>query len=179
VRVGEGPVHVIETEADQLFNDIKPEMMAKMPSYKGDLELINHSAGSLTSQAYHKRWVVKNELLAQAAEESSVAAAWLGGRSYPQQRMNDAWTLALGGHFHDTAAGTATPRAYEFAWNDDTIVANQFAGILTSATEAVASGMNTQGSGSRWLSSTRLTSTVRTWWKRPYRLQARPHRRCA
>src|SRR5258708_9272285 len=122
-------------------------MMAKMPSYKGDLELINHSAGSLTSQAYHKRWVVKNELLAEAAEESSGAAAWLGGRSYPQQRMNDAWTLALGGHFHDTAAGTATPRAYEFAWNDDTIVANQFAGILTSATEAVASGMNTQGSG--------------------------------
>jgi alpha-mannosidase len=147
VRVGEGPVHVIETEADQLFNDIKPEMLAKMPSYKGDLELINHSAGSLTSQAYHKRMVVKNELLAEAAEESSVAAAWLGGRTYPQQRMNDAWTLALGGHFHDTAAGTATPRAYEFAWNDDTIVANQFAGVLTSATDAVASGMNTQGSG--------------------------------
>src|ERR1700757_4317319 len=95
VRVGEGPVHVIETEADQLFNDIKPEMTAKMPSYKGDLELINHSAGSLTSQAYHKRWVVKNELLAEAAEESSVAAELLGGRTYPQLRMNDAWMLAL------------------------------------------------------------------------------------
>lgn len=147
VRVGEGPVHVIESEADQMFNDIKPEMMAKMPSYKGDLELINHSAGSLTSQAYHKRWVVKNELLAEAAEETSVAAALMGGRVYPQKRMNDAWTLALGGHFHDTAAGTATPRAYEFAWNDDTIVANQFAGVLTSATEAVASAMNTQGGG--------------------------------
>jgi alpha-mannosidase len=24
----------------------------RMPRYKGDLELINHSAGSLTSQAY-------------------------------------------------------------------------------------------------------------------------------
>ncbi|ADV83489.1 alpha-mannosidase [Terriglobus saanensis] len=147
VRVGEGPVHVIETEADQMFNDIKPDMMAKMPSYQGDLELINHSAGSLTSQAYHKRWVVKNELLAEAAEETSVAAALMGGRAYPQKRMNDAWTLALGGHFHDTAAGTATPRSYEFAWNDDIIVANQFAGVLTSATEAVASGMNTQGAG--------------------------------
>ena len=44
--------------------------------------------------------------------------------------MNDAWMLELGGHFHDTAAGTATPRAYQFAWNDDTIVANQFAGML-------------------------------------------------
>ena len=147
VRVGEGPVHVIETEADQMFKDIKPEMTAKMPSYKGDLELINHSAGSLTSQAYHKRQVIKNETLAEAAEESSVAAALLGGRTYPQQRINDAWTLALGGHFHDTAAGTATPRAYEFAWNDDTIVSNQFAGVLTSATEAVASGLNTEATG--------------------------------
>jgi alpha-mannosidase len=147
VRVGEGPVHVIETEADQLFNDIKPDMMTKLPSYKGDLELINHSAGSLTSEAYHKRQVVKNELLAEAAEESSVAAALLGGRTYPQQRINDAWTLALGGHFHDTTAGTATPRAYEFAWNDDTIVSNQFAVVLSSTTEAVAAGMNTRGSG--------------------------------
>lgn len=147
VRVGEGPVHVIETEADQMFNDIKPDMAARLPTYKGDLELINHSAGSLTSQAYHKRWVVKNEVLAEAAEESSVAAALLGGPAYPQQRMNDAWTLALGGHFHDTAAGTATPRAYEFAWNDDVLVANQFAGIFTGATEAVASAMNTQVNG--------------------------------
>ena len=147
VRVGTGPVHVIETEADQLFNDLTPAMTARMPTWTGDLELINHSAGSLTSQAWHKRQVVRNEGLAQAAEESSVAAALLGGRMYPQQRMNDAWTLALGGHFHDTAAGTATPRAYTYAWNDDTLVSNQFAGILTSATEAVASTLDTRGLG--------------------------------
>lgn len=147
VRVGEGPVHVLESAADQMFNDISPAMTAHMPTYQGDLELINHSAGSLTSQAYHKRWVVKNEVLADAAEKSSVAAAWMGSLPYPQKRMNDAWTLALGGHFHDTAAGTATPRAYEFAWNDDVITANQFAGVLTSATEAIASGLNTQTSG--------------------------------
>ena len=36
-------------------------MTARMPRYKGDLELINHSAGSLTSEAYHKRWNRKNE----------------------------------------------------------------------------------------------------------------------
>ncbi len=46
-----------------MFLDIKPEMQSKMPVYKGDLELINHSAGSLTSQAYHKRWNRKNEIL--------------------------------------------------------------------------------------------------------------------
>jgi alpha-mannosidase len=147
VRVGEGPVHVIETAADQMFNDIAPAMGSRLPKYQGDLELINHSAGSLTSQAYHKRWILKNELLADAAEKASIAAAWMGGRTYPQQRINDAWMLELAGHFHDTGAGTATPRSYQYAWNDDIIVANQFAGILTDATEAVASGLNTEADG--------------------------------
>ena len=147
VRVGEGPVHVVESTADQMFNDIKPDMTSRMPQYKGDLELINHSAGSLTSQAYHKRMILKNELLADAAEKASVAAEWMGGRPYPQQRLNDAWTLELAGHFHDLAAGTATPRAYQYSWNDDNIAANQFAGVLTSASEAIASGLDTQGNG--------------------------------
>ena len=53
----------------------------------------------------------------------------------------------MAGHFHDTGAGTATPRSYEFAWNDDAIVAKQFAGILTDATEAIASGLDTDVSG--------------------------------
>ena len=147
VAVGEGPVHVVVAAADQMFNDIKPEMTARMPRYKGDLELINHSAGSLTSEAYHKRWNRENEILADAAEKASIAAQWMGGRPYPQQRLNDAWTLVMGGHFHDTAAGTATPRSYEFAWNDDVIAMNQFSGVLTSATEAIASGLNTQTRG--------------------------------
>ncbi|HEX9200445.1 MAG TPA: glycoside hydrolase family 38 C-terminal domain-containing protein, partial [Acidobacteriaceae bacterium] len=147
VRVGEGPVHVVESSADQMFNDITPAMASRLPKYQGDLELINHSAGSLTSQAYHKRWIIKNELLADAAEKASIAAAWMGGRTYPQRRINDAWMLELAGHFHDTGAGTATPRSYQYAWNDDIIVANQFAGILTDATEAVASGLNTEAAG--------------------------------
>ena len=108
VKVGVGPVHIVEATADQMFNDITPSMTAQLPQYQGDLELINHSAGSLTSQAYHKRWIIRNELLADAAEKASVAAAWMGGRSYPRQRLNDAWMLELAGHFHDTGAGTAT-----------------------------------------------------------------------
>lgn len=147
VRMGEGPVHVVSATSDQMFRDIPAGMTSRMPRYKGDLELIEHSAGSLTSQAYHKRWNRKNELLADAAEKASVAAEWMGGRPYPRERLNDAWTLVMGGQFHDTAAGTATPRAYEFAWNDDVIALNQFAGVLTSASEAVASGMDTRGAG--------------------------------
>lgn len=147
VRVGDGPVRVLSATADQMFRDITPAMTANMPRYKGDLELINHSAGSLTSQAYHKRWNRENEILADGAEKASVAAAWMGGRPYPQQRLNDAWTLVMSGQFHDIGAGTATPRAYQFAQNDDVIALNQFADVLTSATEAVASGMDTQTGG--------------------------------
>ena len=107
-------------------------LLARSPAgyIKGDLELINHSAGSLTSQTIHKRWNRKNELLAEAAEKASVAAAWLGARVYPQQRLNDAWTLVMGGHFHDIMAGTATPKAYEYSWNDDVIAMNQFANVF-------------------------------------------------
>ena len=147
VRVGEGPVNVVESAADQMFNDIKPSMTERMPQYKGDLELINHSAGSLTSQAFHKHLVLENERLADDAEKSSVMAQWMGARPYPQRRLNDAWMLELAGHFHDTAAGTATPRAYQFAWNDDLIAANQFAGVFADATEAIASGLDTRTQG--------------------------------
>jgi alpha-mannosidase len=147
VQVGEGPVHVISATADQMFRDVTPEETAALPRYTGEMELTNHSAGSLTSQAYQKRWIRKEEVLADAAEKSSVTAAWLGARSYPLARLNAAWTLAMGAHFHDLAAGTATPRAYEFAWNDDVIAMNQFADVLSSGTEAVSAGLDTEGEG--------------------------------
>jgi alpha-mannosidase len=147
VPVGDGPLHVISSEADQMFLDIKPDQTARLPRYTGDLELTNHSAGSLSSETYHKRWNRKNELLADAAERASVAAEWLGGRAYPLERLNNAWTLVMGGQFHDIMAGTATPRSYQFSWNDDVLAMNQFAGVLTSATQAVASALNTQTKG--------------------------------
>ncbi len=147
VPVGNGPVHVVSAKADQMFKEITPIEEAALPRYTGELELTNHSAGSLTSQAYQKRWIRKEELLADAAEKSSIAAQWLGARTYPQERLNDAWTLAMAAHFHDLAAGTATPRAYEFAWNDDTIAMNQFAGVLKSATDGVSAALDTNGKG--------------------------------
>ena len=146
-QVGHGPVHVISSTAEQMFLNITPEEESKLPRYTGEMELTNHSAGSLTSQAYQKRWIRKEELLADAAEKSSVTAAWLGARPYPKERLNDAWTLAMAAHFHDLAAGTATPRAYEFAWNDDVIAMNQFAGVLKSAAEGVSAALDTEGRG--------------------------------
>ncbi|MGB7562196.1 MAG: glycoside hydrolase family 38 C-terminal domain-containing protein [Candidatus Acidiferrales bacterium] len=148
VRMGTGPLHVISSPADQMFKDIIAEnLTAGLPQYRGDLELTNHSAGSLTSEAVHKRWNRENENLARAAEAASVAADWFGSRPYPFVRINYAWRLVLGGQFHDIMAGTATPKAYTYSWNDDVIAMNQFASVLTSATDAIASDLNTEVKG--------------------------------
>ena len=147
VKVGDGPVHVISANAEQMFLNITPAQASGLPRFTGEMELTNHSAGSLTSEAYQKRWIRKEELLADAAEKASITAQWLGARRYPLKRLNEAWTLAMGGHFHDIAAGTATPKAYEFAWNDDVIAMNQFASVLKNATEGVAAALDTEAKG--------------------------------
>jgi alpha-mannosidase len=142
-----GAIKVKSIPADQFFLDITPTEAAHLPRYSGEMELQNHSAGSLTSQAYQKRWIRENEILAHAAENASVAAAVLGARSYPMARLNDAWTLMMGGHFHDIAAGTATPKSYEFAWNDDVIAMNQMASVIKDATDAVSTALDTRAQG--------------------------------
>ncbi|HEX7771567.1 MAG TPA: glycoside hydrolase family 38 C-terminal domain-containing protein [Pyrinomonadaceae bacterium] len=147
VTRNDGPLKVVSANAEQMFLNIRPEQIKGLPRYEGDLLLTDHSAGSITSQAYQKRWNRKNELLADAAEKASVGAAWLGSRVYPQERLNNAWTLVMGGQFHDILPGTATPKAFQFSWNDDVIAMNQFAGVLTSATEGIAMGLNTQTVG--------------------------------
>jgi alpha-mannosidase len=147
VRVGDGPLKVVSATAEEMFLDIRPDQTPGLPRYKGDLELTNHSAGSITSQAYMKRWNRMNEVLADDAERASVAAEWLGGRSYPLERLNDAWTLVMGGQFHDILPGTSIPKAYEYSWNDEVLAMNQFAGVLTSASEAVASVLDTRVKG--------------------------------
>jgi alpha-mannosidase len=147
VTRNDGPLHVVSATAEQMFLDINDDQTARLPRYRGDLELTNHSAGSLTSQAMQKRWNHDNELLADAAEKAAVGAMWLGGRPYPQGRLNDAWTLVMGGQFHDIAAGTATPRAYQYSWNDDIIAMNQFTGVLTNAVQTIASALDTRAQG--------------------------------
>jgi alpha-mannosidase len=147
VHVGAGPLKMVQGSAEQMFLDIQPEQTARLPRYEGDLLLIEHSAGSITSQAYVKRWNRRNEQLADAAERASVAAAWLGGRPYPREQLNRAWTLVMGSQFHDILPGTSLPKAYEYSWNDQLLALNQFASVLTSASTAIAAAMDTQAQG--------------------------------
>src|ERR1035437_4723753 len=59
---------VILTSSDQMYKDITPEIRSKLPTYAGDLLLIEHSAGSMTSESYMKRANRKNEALSKSAE---------------------------------------------------------------------------------------------------------------
>ena len=144
---GGGPVHVIPSSSYQMFDDITDEQAQRLPTYKGDLLLTNHSAGSITSQAFMKRCNRENELLADDAERASVAADWLGAATYPAQRLYNAWFLVLGSQMHDMMAGTAMPAAYDFIWNDELLALNQFAAVAQDASAAVIGGMDTQGQG--------------------------------
>ncbi|MFZ4413478.1 MAG: alpha-mannosidase [Bacteroidales bacterium] len=138
---------ILLSSSDQMYKDITPEIRKKLPLYSGELLLIEHSAGSMTSQAYMKRLNRKNELLAQSAEQASVMAEWLKGASYPFSKLNNAWDLVLGCQMHDILPGTSIPKAYEYAWNDEFIAANTFSEVLKNGVSTLASKLNTQTQG--------------------------------
>lgn len=140
-------IRVMSMRADAMFNAISDEQRAKLPRYRGELELTEHSAGSISSQAYMKRWNRKNELLADAAEKASTMAWWLGTSEYPAARLEKAWGLVLGSQMHDILPGTSVPLAYDLSWNDEVIAANQFGAALTEGTRGVISAMNTNAEG--------------------------------
>ncbi|HEY3414725.1 MAG TPA: glycoside hydrolase family 38 C-terminal domain-containing protein [Armatimonadota bacterium] len=144
---GTGPVTVVSAPSDWMFRDLSPAQTAAMPSYTGDLLLTQHSAGSITSQAYMKRWNRKNELLADAAERAAVTADWLGGATYPLGFMNETWRLILGAQFHDILPGTSLPKAYEYSWNDETVALNRSAGVLTDSVGAITRALDTTATG--------------------------------
>jgi alpha-mannosidase len=140
-------IKVVLASSGQMYDDITAEQKAKLPRYKGDLLLTLHSAGAITSQAYMKRWNCKNELLADSAERAAVAAQWLGGAVYPQEKINRSWIRVLSSQFHDILPGTSIPKAYEYAWNDEIIASNGFAAVLTDSAGAVSRGLDTSAKG--------------------------------
>ena len=144
---GDGPVRVISARSDQLYNDVSPAQAAKLPSYKGDLLLVNHSAGSLSSEAYMKRWNRQNEQLANAAEGAATIAWWLGAAPYPEATLYAGWDLVLGSQMHDIMPGTSLPKAYEYSWNDEVLALNQFADVAERSSAAVISTLDTTAKG--------------------------------
>lgn len=154
VSHAEGSLHnadskfkVLLTSSDQMFRDITPEIEKRLPTFSGDLLLTEHSAGSITSQAFMKKMNRKNELLASAAEQLAVIADLKGIASYPYEKLNGAWELVLGSQVHDVLPGTSIPKAYEYAWNDEYVAANGFAQVLEHSVTALAKDLDTRVKG--------------------------------
>ena len=138
---------VVLTPSDQIYKDITPEIRAKLPTYSGDLLLIEHSAGSMSSQSYMKRANRKNEALAKSSEQVAALADWLGGATYPFEKLNKSWDLVLGSQFHDILPGTSIPKAYEYAWNDEFIAMNGFSEVMKNSISAISGRLNTMVEG--------------------------------
>ena len=144
---GNGPLKVVSVPADLLSCELTPEQQKRLPHYKGELLMTTHGTGCYTSQLAMKRWNRKNELLADAAERASTAAAWLGGAVYPREKLRESWIRCIWHQFHDDLTGTSIPEAYEFSWNDEIISLNQFSAVLEDGVGAVARYLDTEVDG--------------------------------
>ncbi len=140
-------IKVVLSSSDQMFKDISPAIRKKLPIYSGDLLLIEHSAGSMTSQSYMKRLNRKIEILAKNSEQTASIADWFGGAKYPFTKLNNSWNLVLGSQMHDILPGTSIPKAYEYAWNDEFIAANGFEEVLKNSLKTISNKLNTNTVG--------------------------------
>ncbi len=145
---GDGPLQIISAESDRLYKDYLPfDAHPELPVWNDELLMDVHGTGCYTSQAAMKLYNRRNELLADAAERSAVAADWTGRAAYPREFLGEAWKRFIWHQFHDDLTGTSIPRAYEFSWNDELISLKQFAAVLTTSVGAVAMELDTDVKG--------------------------------
>ncbi|MHA1148171.1 MAG: alpha-mannosidase [Promethearchaeota archaeon] len=137
---------VRQGSSDQFFSEITEKEKELMERYSGDLLLVNHSAGTLTSAAIMKRWNRKNELLAYAAEVSAVTALLISGLPYPKEKIKSAWFKIIQNQMHDILPGTSTPIAYEYSQNDEILASNILNSVLEDSASAIASYVKGEGS---------------------------------
>jgi alpha-mannosidase len=143
----DGPLRVRSAGADQIFRDLPATAAARLPVYKGELQVILDGTGVLTTIGVMKRLNRENELLADAAERAAVAADWLGGQPYPSENLRQAWIRFLWHQFHDDLTGTSISDVYAVSCNDELLSLNQFAQTLGDSVGAMARGLDTGAEG--------------------------------
>jgi len=149
VTTTNGAINVLSAGSDQMYRDLATNEAARLPAFQNELIMQTHGTGTYTAHAEMKRYNRKNEQRGDAAERVAVMADWLqGGGTYPQEKLNKAWTSFLWCQFHDLLTGTAIPAAYPFAWNDELLALNEFgseeahgAGVLAEAMDTTAQGV--------------------------------------
>lgn len=148
IHTTNGLLRVESAGADQLYRDLTPEQVVKLPTYQGELLMRIHGVGCYTAHSEMKTFNRRNEHWADSAERAAVMADWLqGGGTYPQERLTKAWERFLWHQFHDDLTGTSIDAAYQFSWNDELLSLNEFAAEQTRGIGVLARALDTTATG--------------------------------
>ena len=143
-------IKVLSSRIDDVYEYLKElddSYLAKLPEHRSELTLVYHGVGSYTSRAIGKRWNKRNEILADVAERTSVAASLLGEKEYPAENLTKNWKRVITHQFHDDITGTSLQHLYKRCWNDYMVSLNGFSQEIDSSVAAIARRMNTEGEG--------------------------------
>ena len=116
-----------------------------LPKWVGELYLELHR-GTLTSQAYNKKFNRQSELTLRNAEMIEALNMTAGGQ-YRQQELNDAWKLVLLNQFHDIIPGSSIDLVYQDSDNDYAEVLKTANEVTNTALETYAESVDTTGEG--------------------------------
>ncbi|WP_037288911.1 alpha-mannosidase [Saccharibacillus sacchari] len=114
-----GLPRTVTGRADDYFDRLErtaAETEGYVHTWDGELYLENHR-GTYTSQAWIKKANRRLELALRRSELLNAAAGLLGGHDAPagQQRLDQAWKIALRNQFHDIIPGSSIGEVYEDA----------------------------------------------------------------
>ncbi|GIG90719.1 alpha-mannosidase [Plantactinospora endophytica] len=84
-----------------------------LPAYAGEIQ--PHGVGCYSAHSGIKQLIRQTEHALQAAEKWAAVASAVAGMPAVTGELEHAWRQVLLNHFHDTAAGTALPSAYDDA----------------------------------------------------------------
>jgi alpha-mannosidase len=122
---------------------LSPDKGSKLeiPAWNDELYLEFHR-GVFTSQAAHKRNMrVSEENMLDAEKWASLA--WLGGRPYPSDSLDEAWKKVLVNQFHDSAAGSSTAVVYKDAERDYESVRQTTSEVTAKSLDELAAHVDT------------------------------------
>jgi alpha-mannosidase len=95
------------------FFDAAAEAGEDLPEYAGEIQ--PHGVGCYSAHSGIKKMIRHTEHALQAAEKWAAVAGAVAAMPRVTGQIEHAWRQVLLNHFHDTAAGTALPSAYDDA----------------------------------------------------------------
>jgi alpha-mannosidase len=132
--------------AQSFFDDISKKLgQLNVPVWKDELYLEYHR-GTFTTQAGTKKNNRRNEVLMLNAEKFS-SLAFLLGKAYPLENLNQTWRKLLFNQFHDILPGSSIHAVYRDADRDHEEIRRSAGEALSGALKDLAAHIRTEGPG--------------------------------